>query len=220
MDKKPTVKWEEYQRRQPSDEEVRLWFLNGGERVNVAVVCGRVSQGLVVLDFEREEDFKAFFTDEVLKNTLVVRTPHHGIHVWFREVGEVPRRSIRVSEDHPLDLLGEGGYVLAPPSIINHARCDRGKCVSSGVGEYVVISSTYQILEVKGVFRAVVERARSLGWRLKEKPRIEAILHGVPEGMRNNAAFQYARYLLFRVKLDPQTVWCELRRWKSLNNLP
>jgi DNA-binding MarR family transcriptional regulator len=219
-DKKPLVKWEEYQNRPPTNEELTKWFLEPAEKPNVAVVCGKISGGLVILDFENEEDFKTFFKDDILKQTMVVKTPHGGVHVWLRETGEVPRRSIRICEDPALDLLGEGGYALAPPSIIDHSKCDKNKCNRQGVSEYEVISTTFRPLEVKSVYQAVLERAKSLGWKLKEKPRVDEILQGVPEGMRNNSAFAYARYLLFKVKLDPQTVWAELQRWNGLNNPP
>jgi len=219
-DKKPLAPWQEYQSRPPTGEELTKWFVEPAEKPNIAVICGKISGGLVILDFESEEDFKAFFKDEILKQTMVVKTPHGGIHVWLRETGEVPRRGIRISEGPPLDLLGEGGYALAPPSIIDHSLCDKSKCNRQGTTEYEVISSTFRPLEVKSVFQAVLERAKSLGWKLKEKPRVDEILQGVPEGMRNNSAFQYARYLLFKIKLDPQTVWAELQRWNSLNNPP
>jgi len=216
----PLVDWREYQQRPPTPEELEAWFGNA-DRPNVAVVCGKVSGGLVVPDFEREEDFRAFFNaDELLKKTLVVRTPHGGVQVWLREAGEVPRRSIRISEDPPLDLLGEGGYVVAPPSVIDHAYCKKSKCRLEGLGEYQVISSSLEIMTVKGIFQSVLQRAKSLGWRLKEKPQIDEIIQGVPEGMRNESAFQYARHLLFKVGLDPQTAWFELQRWNQLNNPP
>jgi len=218
-DKKPLARWEEFQRRRPTPEEVKTWFGDGGRR-NIAVICGAVSGGLVILDFEREADFHAFFKDEILNKTLVVRTPHGGIHVWLREAGEVPRRRIRISEDPPLDLLGEGGYAVAPPSVIDHGRCDRRKCNREGEGVYEVISGCLEPMTVKGVYQAVLGRARSLGWKLKEKPKIDEILQGVPEGMRNVSAFQYARYLLFKARLDPQTTWFELQRWNNLNNPP
>jgi hypothetical protein len=219
-DRVSLIDWREFQQRQPTHEELESWF-GGAERPNVAVVCGRVSGGLVILDFEREDDFTTFFkNEELLKQTLVVRTPHGGIHVWLREAGEVPRRSIRISEDPPLDLLGEGGYAVAPPSIIDHARCKKGKCRLEGLGQYHVISSSLEILTIKGIYQAVLQRAKSLGWRLKEKPQVDEILQGVPEGMRNESAFHYARYLLFKIGLDPQAVWVELQRWNSLNNPP
>jgi len=218
--KKPLISWEEYQTRLPTKEEVVSWFTDN--RVNIGAVCGAVSGGLVALDFESEESFAKFFVREkILSATLVTMTPHGGIHVWLRETGEVPRRSIRISKNPPLDLLGEGGYGVLPPSAIDHSKCDKSKCKGEGIGNYEIISSTTEIMLMKGIFEFVMRRCKELGWDLSApKPKIDEILPGVPIGMRNNAAFEYARYLLFKVKLDPVTTLAELKRWNALNNPP
>ncbi|MEM3453516.1 MAG: bifunctional DNA primase/polymerase, partial [Candidatus Hadarchaeum sp.] len=216
--KKPAVKWEEYQKRLPTEEEINCWFSSGDR--NLAVVCGDVSGGLVIVDFEREADFNKFFNLDILNHTLVVKTPHGGIHVYLRETGEVPRRKIKVSEDPPVDLLGEGGYALAPPSIIDHRFCDG--CGMGGTGQYVRISTTDEIMAQAGIYRLVVGRAKALGWKItrEEAANIEDIERGVPEGMRNVSAFTYARYLLFEKQLDPAAVLNELLKWNRLNNPP
>jgi hypothetical protein len=172
------------------------------------------------LDFEDRVSFEQFFK-EILNATLVVKTPHGGVHVWLKETGEVPRRSIRISKAPALDLLGEGGYGVLPPSRIDHTKCDKTKCNREGWGQYEITSSTDEIMPTKGVFEFVMHRCRQLGWDLTEtRPRVEEILPGVSEGMRNDAAFQYARYLLFKVKLDLTATLVELKRWNALNNPP
>ena len=218
--KKPLIPWEEYQARLPTKEEVVSWFKDG--RANVGAVCGAVSGGLVALDFESEESFAKFFSPEkILNATLVTKTPHGGVHVWLRETGEVPRRSIRISKEPPLDLLGEGGYGVLPPSAIDHSKCDKSKCKSEGIGDYEIISSTTEIMPTKGIYEFVLRRCKELGWDLSApKPKVDEILPGVPMGMRNVAAFEYARYLLFKIKLDPVTTLAELKRWNALNNPP
>ena len=218
--KKPLIPWEEYKTRLPTKGEVMAWFQDG--RANIGAVCGTVSGGLVALDFESEESFTKFFSREkILSATLVVRTAHGGVHVWLRETGEVPRRSIRISKNPPLDLLGEGGYGVLPPSAIDHSKCDKSKCKSEGIGNYEIISSTTEIMPTKGIYEFVLRRCKELGWDLSApKPKIDEILPGVPMGMRNVAAFEYARYLLFKIKLDPVTTLAELKRWNALNNPP
>jgi len=218
--KKPLISWEEYQTRLPTKGGVMAWFKD--DRVNIGAVCGAVSGGLVALDFESEESFAKFFAREkILSVTLVTKTPHGGVHVWLRETGEVPRRSIRISKNPPLDLLGEGGYGVLPPSAIDHSKCDKSKCKNEGIGNYEIISSTTEIMSMKGIYEFVMRRCKELGWDLSApKPKIDEILPGVPMGMRNVAAFEYARYLLFKIKLDPVTTLAELKRWNSLNNPP
>ncbi len=49
-DKRPEINWLEYQKRKPTEDEVRKWF--SGENRNVGIICGKVSGDLVVFDFE------------------------------------------------------------------------------------------------------------------------------------------------------------------------
>jgi Bifunctional DNA primase/polymerase, N-terminal/Primase C terminal 1 (PriCT-1) len=46
---------------------------------------------------------------------VIVRTASGKHHAWYRYNGE--RRSIRPDKAHPIDILGEGGLCVAPPSL-------------------------------------------------------------------------------------------------------
>ena len=123
-DKRPIIEWKEYQERIPSEDEVKEWFSK--DKVNIAIVCGRVSGNLVVLDFDDMDTFKEWYErvdkehpdlrDLILK-TWMVETGK-GIHVYFRlkDPSLVPRTKPKV-EKKPIDIKGEGGYVVAPPSL-------------------------------------------------------------------------------------------------------
>ena len=76
---------------------------------NIAIVTGRDS-GLIVLDVDRPEILNGWQSD-----TLTVTTGK-GQHLYFSLNGVAARNS--VSKLAPgLDLRGEGGYVVAPPSL-------------------------------------------------------------------------------------------------------
>ena len=53
-DKRPLVDWKEYQSRRPDNEEVAEWWDRywTDSDANIGIVCGRVSDNLVVLDFD------------------------------------------------------------------------------------------------------------------------------------------------------------------------
>src|SRR5438128_2585031 len=51
--------WGPYQERRPEDYELDHWF-GPGRHVGIAVVCGRVSGSLEVLDFEGPAEFEAW----------------------------------------------------------------------------------------------------------------------------------------------------------------
>jgi len=121
-DKTPILpSWKPYQGRLPTEEELREWF-SGGES-NVAIVTGRVSGNLVVIDFDSKEEYEKWLSQlpshlaRAVGWTWVVETGK-GVHVYFRlkEAGLVPRTKPRVA-GRPVDIKGEGGYVLAPPSL-------------------------------------------------------------------------------------------------------
>ncbi|MEM0097762.1 MAG: bifunctional DNA primase/polymerase, partial [Conexivisphaerales archaeon] len=163
--KKPLVKWEEFMKRKPTEAEIKSW----GNFENYAIVCGEVSGGLVILDFERRDDFEKFFPEweELAKKTWVVETPHGGVHVYFSVLQNVPRRDTRIfGSDHPVDLLGEGGYAVGPGSVINHASCGHAGCTIHGITGYKFIG---QPPEWPTTFRDNIEmfirkRADKLGW--------------------------------------------------------
>ena len=117
----PLVKWEEFQSRRPSREEVEGW-LSKHAIFNVAVACGRVSN-LFVIDFDSEEAFESWlkglpkgFREYVMVACWIVKTGK-GFHVYVRPENPelIPRSKIRCREG--IDIKGEGGYVVAPPSV-------------------------------------------------------------------------------------------------------
>ena len=50
--KVPAIEWKQFQQMKPNDGQVKSWF--NGRDTNLAVICGSVSGGLVVLDFDIE----------------------------------------------------------------------------------------------------------------------------------------------------------------------
>lgn len=101
-------------------EQVRQWWSQFPE-ANVGVVTGRESS-LVVVDIDRKNGIDgAIAAAELdLPKTLTVRTPSGGFHAIFSLPSGVlvPRR---VGVRPGLDILGEGGYFVAPGSIVNGA---------------------------------------------------------------------------------------------------
>jgi hypothetical protein len=115
--------WREYQRRLPTGEELLRWF-GGDSPCGIAVVCGRVSGGLEVLDFETDAAYREWAVlveAEVpgLLDTLPrARTPRGGRHVYLRTPNPGGNRKLARAEDGTtvIEVRGQGGYVLAPGS--------------------------------------------------------------------------------------------------------
>lgn len=86
---------------------------------NIGVRTGRAS-GLVVLDVDGDDGFESLRGVErqhgALPKTTSVKTPRGGAHFYFRHPGgEIPCSAGRLGVG--LDVRGDGGYVVAPPSI-------------------------------------------------------------------------------------------------------
>jgi len=115
-DKVPAIdSWKEYQKRKPTDEELHKWF-DAGDK-NIAIICGKVSGNLVVVDFDEPSVLDFLINGGITKFieiTLVVKTGK-GYHVYFM-VPENFLQNLRL-ENLKIDIKGEGGYVIAPPSI-------------------------------------------------------------------------------------------------------
>lgn len=113
--KKPLVAWSDYQFALPSARILRTWQHTIGNNCNVAVVTGAVSR-LLVIDFDAPEKLTYFRQDlPHLSKTYTVQT-RRGFHLYFQlPVG------FRPSTRHysQVDLLGQGSYVVAPPSSVN-----------------------------------------------------------------------------------------------------
>ena len=111
--KKPLIKWLELQRRRPSLDELLGW-----PKENLAIVTGAISN-LVVVDCESREDAEWFYRERG-KSPVVVKT-RRGFHFYFRHPGQPVANAQKVGArngmQHTYDVRGDGGYVLAPPSL-------------------------------------------------------------------------------------------------------
>jgi len=110
--KKPPrgFKWKPFQTRRPTVAQLRKWFAGDN---SLAIVCGDVSGSLVVRDFDRFDVYDRW-ADEYpeLARTLPTVETNRGRHVYGR--AKSPPRIVTLDDG---ELRGNGGYVLAPPSI-------------------------------------------------------------------------------------------------------
>lgn len=134
LSKKPALRsWKPYYSRRASDSTVRSWF-EGEDAAGdaIAVVCGAVSGGLEILDFddptgEAYQAWRASVTETtpagLVDALTIVRTPSGGHHVYYRTAaGEGNQKIARTESGATLiETRGEKGYALVPPSNGYHA---------------------------------------------------------------------------------------------------
>ena len=116
--KRPLLRWLRYQELLPDEAEIRSWFERRPE-ANVAVVTGAVS-GLVVLDVDPGHGGEESLLDLEgrhgrLPETVEAITGGGGRHLYFRHPGRPCPNRVGLAPG--IDLRGDGGYVVAPPSL-------------------------------------------------------------------------------------------------------
>ena len=109
--KKPAIKWEEYQKRKPTEEELKKWFIEN--KYNIGIVTGSIS-GIAVVDLDSKEAID-FSRQNKFPKTPCVKTGK-GYHLYYKYQDGV--RNFQKRPDlKDIDLRADGGYVLAPSSI-------------------------------------------------------------------------------------------------------
>lgn len=116
--KRPLVPWQGFQQHPAAPATVDHWFAQGPE-ANLGVVTGAVS-GLIVLDIDPEHG--GMDSMETLVGpggewpvTATVQTGGGGWHLYFAHPGgSIPNR---VGLWPGIDVRGDGGFVVAPPSV-------------------------------------------------------------------------------------------------------
>lgn len=114
---------EQYRERFPAGEELERWFAPS-RAVGVAVVCGKISGNLAVMDFESQSAWDAWLrrvTDVgvagLFEGFPLVRTPKGGRHLYCRvREGWVTggKLAMRAKDETLIEVRGQGHYVLAP----------------------------------------------------------------------------------------------------------
>jgi hypothetical protein len=117
-EKRPAVPWKAYQGRFASEETLHDWFSRSPD-YNVAVVTGSLS-GLVVLDVDPRHGGKESLVrlereHGRLPKTVEAVTGGGGRHLYFSHPGGEVRN--RANIEPGIDLRGDGGCIVAPPSI-------------------------------------------------------------------------------------------------------
>jgi hypothetical protein len=118
--KKPYLtSWKEYQTRQPTEQEVYDWWAKWPD-ANVAIITGSVS-GIFVIDGDGEIGAR-WITEHMPKTSVYAQTGRaSGCHCFYR----LPKGVLvpcKVGWRPKVDVRGEGGYVVAAPSIHHTGR--------------------------------------------------------------------------------------------------
>jgi hypothetical protein len=112
-DKKPLVKWEPYQKRKSTKEEIFEWWTKH-PKASIAIITGHVSD-VSVIDIDEPSGIDA--VSQYLPSCRVptAKTPGGGLHLYFKTPQRPLPNNSRLIPG--CDFRGEGGYIIAPPSV-------------------------------------------------------------------------------------------------------
>lgn len=113
--KKPLIKWQEYQQSSPSTDQITEWWDKWPD-ANIGIVTGKISN-LAVVDIDDAEGFEEI--QKYIPGSIPcpkVESPRKGQHWYFSYPDCDLRLNARLIPG--CDLRAEGGYIVAPPSIM------------------------------------------------------------------------------------------------------
>ena len=179
------------------------WSVNPSH--NVGVACGSVSAGLVVIDIDvdeaagedgRETLARWEYDHGALPMTATAVTGRGGMHLFFYVTG----REVRNSANKALgvDVRGEGGYLVAPPSIHPNGRRYEWLASPDEVG---VAPADENVLAFIESVRPV-PGATAMDTSVKSPSPRFVLPEEIGAGARNDTLFRYASSLQAQGKDD------------------
>jgi hypothetical protein len=121
-EKRPTISsWQKFQTTLPTPQEIADF--SGPQ---IACICGRVSGGLVCIDFDikngdRYDQWLTLINEnapELLSKIICEKTPSGGYHIVFKTPTEIRNLKLACNTENKcmIETRGEGGYFVCAPS--------------------------------------------------------------------------------------------------------
>jgi len=186
--KRPLVVWREFQQRIASAGEIDRWFRHWPD-ANVGIVTGQVS-GIVVVDVDTRHGgpdsvARAVAMHGPLPATVEAATGGGGRHLYFAHPGTPVAN--RVAIQPGIDVRGDGGCVVAPPSVHPNGRSYAGVAGCSPQELALAPPPVHFFADAHGL--APLGHARTYWPRL--------IREQIGEGQRNNTIASLTGHLLW-----------------------
>lgn len=203
--KKPMVKWGQYQNRLPSREEVEEWYNSFGQIEGIGMATGAAS-GIDVIDLDDESLLEKYD----LTSPMVVKSAFHsnGRHYYYQHTQEI--RNTAFIKGEGLDFRGDGGYVVLPPSEKDGKKYEWEKNMGRGFLEPLPEWFLQKLSEHKKEISKVVQTGDV--WTDGLNAITDNFLAPVEYGGRNDAEAVNVGKLLRKL---PRELW-ELSGWPTI----
>lgn len=201
--KRPLIAWEPYQQQRATENQIRTWWTQH-PKANIGLVMGAIS-GLVALDFDGPNAAALLRQRHIfLPETAAVQTGK-GFHAIYKHPGiMIPNKARLLSDGNgsALDVRGDGGYVVAPPSVHGSGR----------VYQWVV-----QPEKLSDLPEPVLTLLTTLTARMHDNDGgwVSSVWQGVGAGQRNDTAARLAGYWLAVTKGNEYAARLAMEPWAS-----
>ncbi len=208
-DKRPLIRWETLQQAHADAATLARWFAHWPD-ANIGIVTGEISN-LIVLDVDPKHGGDDSLADlerrfGQLPDTVEAGTGGGGRHLYFTHPGGfVPNRA---GLKQGIDLRGDGGYVVAPPSL--HPSGQPYAWARGRAPEETAVAALPRWLLFAG--RGARKRRSLEEWR-------HLVHEGVKEGERNTTIASLTGHLLWH-GVDPQVALELLLAWNRARCQP
>jgi hypothetical protein len=192
--------WLAYSQRRPTDDEREFWFPPSADG-NIGIICGQVSDGLLVIDCDDMATYAALcYLYPELRTSRTVRTGK-GMHIYCYAGEPVKTTKFQLfgSTHH---IKAEGSYVVAPPSL--HASGRRYEWLADVPPLALDLPRLRTALAALAPARAEHEPNHDRGWAA------QLLREGAKHGERDDLTFKLAAYLIHYLPYDTALAVLEL----------
>ena len=217
--KKPVIKsWLDYQKRLATAEEVNEWYKTH-KNIDAIAMCTGYLSGICVVDIDNVSDdpiYNSIYninsiillllescgqkTEKDLKK-ITSFTPRGGQHWWFKTSEISPSNS--ANSTYHVDVRGEGGYVLLPPSVAyDKAMLKKQQYVEGKYTfdkEILSLSEAIKDLETipSGILKFLSTSSTKLSTDVHKTGSLSSTVHNFfKEGQRDNDLFKVGMALI------------------------
>ena len=208
-DKKPPIKWKEFQTRIATPEEIRGWFTEQFPNANVAIICGEIS-GIDCIDADGPfaKDNLEGQSGVTLPDTVSETTgrKNGGTHYIFQYHGDGTLKNwkgfARNGNDSQCDLRTNGGLFVAAPSV--H---ESGKKYQWETDPRFEDPEPFPLGIKKFISDWATKKTGTTGVRERVDPG-KWLKNGIPDGRKHEDSFRYAGKCIRRNMAFDETVSC------------
>ena len=223
--KTPLVKWKEFQKRRPTEDEVTDWF-NKWPEASIGIVTGEISN-LVVFDLDSESAVQYADDEGGFPISAKVKTGK-GYHIYAQHPGFEVRNDVRKELD--LDIRADGGYVVAPPSFHGNGNqytweeglsiheIDPAPCESWMI-DYLKEVANSPSKPAKETPPKPSENPETASKRTTDDTYADIMRNGAQQGHRNHVTARLTGHLLGKGN-DEKVAWEMIKQWNNAKNKP